>query len=115
MPKIRFSLSSSKSGSSTVRSGNLLLVPGLFFVLLGIVALVAPRFILALVAGFSLLIGAVLFFVAFKVTQFQRRFAQMARDFEGRIVVHGVNVVPTNDIGAPDIDVEPTSKKIIYH
>jgi membrane protein implicated in regulation of membrane protease activity len=110
IPKAKFSFSASR-----LSPGSLLLVPGVFFVLLGIVALVAPRFILALIAGFALFVGALLCLVAFKIAQFQRKFARMARDLEGRIVVHGVNVVPSNEMGPPDIDVEPTSKKIIYH
>ena len=96
--------------SSRARGGSLLFVPGVFFVLMGIVALLAPRFILALVAGFFLFMGAVLCVVALKVAQLQKRFAKMARDFEGRIVVQGVNVVPPTDI-----QIEPSSKKIVYH
>jgi uncharacterized membrane protein len=105
MPKFSF-----KSWQRDLRGSGLLFVPGVCLVLMGIVALLAPRFILALVAGLFLFLGAVLCVVALKVAQIQRKFTRMAREFEGRIVVHGVNVVPQTDI-----QVEPVSKKIVYH
>lgn len=109
IPNVRMSWSGAKASP-----GGFLLVPGLFLVLLGVVALIAPRFILALVAGFCLFVGALLCLVAFKIAQLQKRFARMAREFEGRIVVHGVDVVRPGDV-VQDINVEPISKKIIYH
>jgi Flp pilus assembly protein TadB len=110
MPKFSFSNVSMKTVQRDLKGSGLLFVPGLCLVLMGVVALLAPRLILALVAGLFLFLGAVLCVVALKVAQLQRKFTRMAREFEGRIVVQGVNVVPQTDI-----QVEPSSKKIVYH
>jgi hypothetical protein len=99
-----------KQWRTELNGSGLLFIPGIFLVAMGIAALLAPRLILAIVAGLFLFLGAVLCVVAVKVAQLQRKFARMAREFDGRIVVRGVNVVPQTDI-----QVEPTSKKIVYH
>lgn len=110
LPNFSFKKVSFGSMQRELRGSGFLFVPGIFLVLMGVAALLAPRLILALVAGLFLFLGAVLCVVAVKVARLQRKFTRMAREFEGRIVVQGVNVVPQTDI-----QVEPTSKKIVYH
>lgn len=70
------------------RPGSALFIPGLFLVALGLATVIAPRFFLALIAAFFVFVGLLLCLLAWKLIQLRRRFEQMTRSFEGRIVVH---------------------------
>jgi uncharacterized membrane protein len=93
-----------------VRKNSLWVAPGLFFILLGLCTLLAPKLVLGLVAGFCLFVGALLCVAGWKLVQLKNRVEKMARQFDGRIFIQGVQVRPE-----PTEDSPPDQKKIVYH
>ncbi|MBN8550591.1 MAG: hypothetical protein J0M12_14845 [Deltaproteobacteria bacterium] len=93
-----------------VRSNGLWLAPGLFFILIGLVALIAPRLVIIAVASVFFFIGTVVCILGWKLMQLKSRVEKMAQQFQGQIIVQGVNL-------QPDVQVEPESdqKKIVFH
>ena len=85
-------------------------VPGLTVVLLGLAVLLMPRLFIALIATLFVAVGILLCFVAWRFVQLKRKFDHLRKDFQGRIVVHGVQVMDPQQSEDPD-----DSKKIIYH
>jgi hypothetical protein len=85
-------------------------IPGLVFIVLGLLVLFAPRLLIAAIATVLFLIGGLLCFVAWKFMQFRRQLTTFARDLEGRIQVQAFHV---KEPKSPFTDAE--DKKIIYH
>jgi hypothetical protein len=85
-------------------------IPGLAFILLGLLVLFAPRLLVAAIATVLFLIGGLLCFVAWKLGQFKRQLTNLARDLDGRIQVQAFHVKePRTNVADED------EKKIIYH
>ena len=80
--------------------------PGLVLLLIGIGILLFPRLFLALVATFIVVVGALLCFIGWKFLQFKRKVMKMAKDFEAKVYVQGVQVGRGMD------DVEQFSDKV---
>lgn len=64
--------------------------PGLFFVSLGLCALVAPQLVVAAVAALFLFVGGLFVALAWKFLQFKRKFDSVARSIEAHIVIQPV-------------------------
>lgn len=93
-----------------VRRSSIWLTPGVFFILLGLAALLAPEFVIAVVAGFCLFVGAMLCFLGWKLVQFKSRVDRVLQQFDGRIFIQGVSVQPQGSQEEPE-----DQKKIILH
>jgi hypothetical protein len=92
-----------------------LFTPGILFMFLGVAAVVAPRFLIAIGAAFFLLVGAIFCFVAWKLLQFKRKFDNLANTFRGKIYVEGVSVKNVFEQQAQEEQTAETGKKIVYH
>lgn len=88
----------------------LFFMPGLFFAAVGICALVAPRFLMAAIAGFFLFLGLAFSILAWKFVQLKKRFEKVARNFEARVYLQGISSGYLLDDEAGS---EP--KKVIFH
>lgn len=64
--------------------------PGLFFIILGVVTVVAPKFILAVLAAFFVFIGVVLCWLGWKFFQLQKTLRDAAEKFQGQVRIQGV-------------------------
>ena len=67
--------------------------PGIFLIVAGIVTVLAPKLVLAMVATLCLLFGAVLCYVAWQLIQLKRKlqlkFQTVAKQFQGVMFVRG--------------------------
>lgn len=93
-----------------LRRNSIWVLPGGFFLLLGVVVLLAPKLVLAVIASFCLFVGAVLCYCGWKLMQFKARVEKVVRQFDGKILVQGINVQPN-----PGEDSPPEQKKIVFH
>ena len=91
----------------------LLFAPALFFILLGMLAIIAPRFVLFLVASFFLFIGCIAAFLAYKFVQMRKKFNDVVKDINSRVVIRTAD--PSSYEFEDDIVVEESKKKIMYH
>ena len=105
----RFNIFKAESAHN-LRQHGIWLAPGMFFFLIGIVALIAPRLVIIAVAAVFFFLGAVVCALGWKLMQLKGRVEKMARQFEGRVVVQGVNIQPE---ASSDIEIE--QKKIVFH
>jgi hypothetical protein len=85
-------------------------IPGLAFIVLGLLVLFAPRLLIAAIATVLFMIGGLLCFAAWKFVQFKRQLTNLARDLDGRIQVQAFHV---KEPKTPSSDGD--DKKIIYH
>ena len=84
--------------------------PALFFLLIGVVTLLAPRLILAVVAAFFLFLGLLFAFVAWKFIQLKKQVHETAQKFGSQIQIQAVQM------GDPeDAEFYEEEKKIVYH
>lgn len=65
------------------------LAPGVLLMMLGALALIAPTFLIAIIAAFFIFAGAIFCMVAWKLVQFKRKLEELARPLQGRIIIHG--------------------------
>ena len=87
--------------------------PGVLLVLVGVLALIAPRFIAALIALFFIFLGAGFCYITWKFMQLRSKFEKFTQEFDGKIYVQGVDIHDDYDVEIdPD---ETTSKKVTYH
>lgn len=93
-----------------VRRHGMWLAPGLFFFLIGAVTLIAPQLVITVIATIFFFLGAVVCAIGWKLMQLKGRVEKMARQFEGRVIVQGVNINP--DVTSES---ESEQKKIIFH
>lgn len=96
---------------------SLFFAPGLFFVSLGLCAIVAPHLVVAAVAALFMFIGGFFVALAWKFVQFKRKFESVARAIEAHIVIQPVNrAVADQDSRIKSANGEEFShKKIVYH
>jgi hypothetical protein len=92
----------------------ILFIPALFFILLGLLAIVAPRFVLFLVASFFVFIGCLAAFIAWKFIQLRKKFNTVVKDLSGKVVVQAARHQSPFDF-EDDIIIEESKKKITYH
>lgn len=93
------------------RSDLIFFAPGVFLVVLALLAILAPRLILVALAGFLTLVGAVSCFIAWKFIQLRNRMREMMRQFEGKVIIQGVTIPQPSRDEISSLD----SKKIILH
>jgi hypothetical protein len=86
-------------------------LPGAFFIAVAALVLVAPRLVIAAIAGLLLFVGVMLCFLAWKFLQFKKQITAMTKNLEGRIQVHQFHVHPGNRDEGGEMD----SKKIVFH
>jgi uncharacterized membrane protein YobD (UPF0266 family) len=85
-------------------------MPGVGLILLGTVIFLAPKFFLAAIAMFFVLLGVACCYVAWKFMSFKKHVQQMAESFQSSVDINAFNA--QND----DIDITDTeSKKILFH
>ena len=107
----------SKNGiqiTSIASPERLLFAPALFFILLGALAIIAPKLVLVLVASFFLFVGCVAAFLAWKFVQLRKKFESAVKDIQGKVVVHQSRGAAPFEF-EDDIVVEESKKKIVYH
>jgi hypothetical protein len=75
-----------------------LFLPGMFFVIIGLTTVVAPRLLVSVLASFFLFVGFLLCMLAWKVMGWRHRLEKFARGIEGKIVVQA----PSNQSGPRD-------------
>lgn len=88
-------------------------VPAMFFVSVGLVALAAPSLIHILLALTFLFIGMLLWFVAWKFVQLKRKFDGFMKQFDGKVMIQGLNLQDPLEFGEEKEKSE--GKKIVYH
>ena len=90
--------------------------PGLFFLLMGVVTFLAPQLILVMLAGFFIFLGVFFSLVAWKFISLKKRVEETAKQFQGRVFIHGMRVEDAyemeEDEDDDDLEVE---KKFILH
>ena len=87
-------------------------VPGAFFLLLGLFALVAPKFLLGLLVALFVFLGALFCFVGWKVVRLKNRLQEFVKKGGAQVLIQKVES-PTTQILFED-EIEP-EKKITYH
>lgn len=88
-------------------------VPGLVFILLGVVALVAPWLIVAAVALGLFVIGTLLCWLGWQAFKLKKRFESMSQKLKAHVIVQGVG--PTFDHFDDLESEEEIVKKIFFH
>jgi hypothetical protein len=114
-------LNSLFSGSVVISSKRgIPFLPGILLIALGIVVLIAPRFVLGAIAFCLLALGALLCYAAYKIIMIRRQINTLAKNFEGSL--YGSLRGAGSSFGTkPDIDISDfanggeSSKKIIVH
>jgi len=67
----------------------LVFFPAVIFIFLGLMALVAPKLLLAVVASFFVFVGLLCAFLAWKFIQLRRKVEKVVKDLKGSIVIQG--------------------------
>lgn len=101
-------------------NGNLFVFfgPGLFFLFMGVVTLLAPHLILAMLAGFFVFLGVFFSLVAWKFISLKKRVEETAKRFQGRVFIHGLRVEDGFEMEEEDPEEEEeleSEKKFILH
>jgi hypothetical protein len=86
-------------------------MPGVGLILLGAIVFLAPKFFLAAVGTFFVLLGIGACYIAWKLLSFKRQVTKLAEEFQNSVDIRAFKVQNNDDI---DIT-EPDSKKIYYH
>lgn len=96
---------------ATVSPQGVPFMPGVGLILLGAVIFLAPKFFLAAVAAFFVLLGVAACYVAWKFMAFKRQVSKMAQEFQHNVEVRAFQVQNHDDIDITELD----SKKTYYH
>jgi hypothetical protein len=84
--------------------------PGIFFILLGLLVVLAPRLLVGAVATLFIFVGAVACYVAWKIAQFKRHLREVAQQVEIKAAEEKVRAAH------PDIELDESDyQKIIFH
>jgi hypothetical protein len=78
--------------SQEQRSAAFLFTPAVFFLLVGVLTVLAPGLILALVASVFLFLGIILATLAWKFMRFKKHVEKVAKDFQGKVHIQGLSV-----------------------
>lgn len=101
------------SRDAVFQSGTLMFpyFPGAFFIVLGIAAILAPKFLIALFAALLLMVGILLCYGAWRFLQLKRKVDDVMRQMSGRVIIHGVDIVDPEEFEEVQVDDE----KITFH
>jgi hypothetical protein len=83
-------------------------IPGLFFISLGILVVLAPRLVIAALAGILLFVGALLCLFAYKFMQFQKKITSLSKQMESKVQFQGFEMQSRRGE-------EAETKKIVFH
>ena len=78
--------------SSMDRGLALMMVPAAGFILFGLLAVLAPKLILFLVAAFCIFFGLIFGTLAYKFWRLKSKFEEVAKNYQGQVIVQGVNL-----------------------
>ena len=95
---------------SSARRNAIWFTPGVTLILVGLVALLAPQLVIAVLATIFVFAGAVVCFLGWKLIQLKNKVEKFAKQFDGRVVIQGVNL----QTESPPIEL-PEQKKIVFH
>lgn len=85
-------------------------LPGFFLIALGAILFLAPKFFLAAVSAFFILLGIAFCYVAWKVITLKKQVSRLAEELRSTVEIRAFQV--QND----DIDItEMDAKKIFFH
>jgi hypothetical protein len=86
-------------------------MPGIGLILLGAVIFLAPKFFLAAVAAFFVLIGVAACYIAWKFLSFKKQVSKLAEEFQHSVEVRAFHVQNNDDIDITEIN----NKKTYLH
>jgi Flp pilus assembly protein TadB len=86
-------------------------IPGIGLILLGAIIFLAPKFFLAAIGTFFVLLGIGACYIAWKFMAFKRQVSKLAEEFQNSVDVRSFQVQNSDDIDITETD----SKKIYYH
>ena len=95
-------------------SERLLFIPALFFVLLGVLAIVAPKLLLFLIASTFLFVGLVAAVLAYKFLTMKRKLETMVKDLSGKVVVQSARPRSPFEL-EEDLIEQEHKKKVVFH
>ena len=94
----------------TIKPSGAPFIPGLGLITLGAVIFLAPKFFLAAISTFFILLGVAACYVAWKFMALKKQVAKLAEDLQNTVEIRAFHV--QND----DIDItESDTKKILFH
>ncbi|MCB0317342.1 MAG: hypothetical protein KDD56_01200 [Bdellovibrionales bacterium] len=70
----------------------LMFTPAAAFILFGVLAVLAPKFIMLLVASFFITLGIFFGFLAYKFWSLKNKFKDLAKNYQGQVIVQGFNL-----------------------
>jgi hypothetical protein len=86
-------------------------IPGVYFILLGLVTCIAPTLVIGLIAGCFVFCGITLCFLAWKFILFKKKVVRVLSEFNnGRVVIRAVDM-PSQEEEDPYAE----GKKIVFH
>jgi hypothetical protein len=86
-------------------------MPGIGLILLGAIIFLAPKFFLAAVGSFFVLLGIAACYIAWKFLSFKRQLSKLAEEFRNGADIRAFQVQNSDDIDITETD----SKKIYFH
>ena len=89
----------------------LVFIPGIFFLLIGLSVVLAPKLLLGLVAGFFLACGALLCYLAYRFLQIKREMSKTFGKIRTEVRLH----MTPPQVMEHEIEIPEEIKKIIYH
>ncbi|MEZ4753564.1 MAG: hypothetical protein R3A13_04540 [Bdellovibrionota bacterium] len=81
--------SAKKRVDTADRSLVLLMTPAMGLILFGLLAVLAPKLILSLIALFCVFFGGLFGFAAYKIWKLKSKFEKAAKNYHGRVIVQG--------------------------
>jgi membrane protein implicated in regulation of membrane protease activity len=97
----------------------IIFAPGVVCLCVGALTLMAPTLILALVASFFVFCGILFCYLAYKFLALKRKLESIASQFEGRVIVQGVQFKNMKASGSgvefSEMEDEESEKKVIVH
>jgi membrane protein implicated in regulation of membrane protease activity len=101
------------SGAKVITTGprGVPFMPGVGLILLGASIFLAPKFFLAAIGTFFVLLGVAACYIAWKFLSFKRQVTKLAEEFQSTVDIRAFQVQNNDDIDITD----PDSKKIYYH
>ena len=116
-----------KDGIRSFQRTGYLFIPGLFFILIGLVAVFAPMLLIGAIAAFFISLGLIFCVLTWKFLRLKRTFDKAAKDFtnqfQGTVQIRGMRVDGSSPFEEEqhedylaDYEIkEVDPKKIIFH
>jgi len=95
----------------TVSPRGIPFMPGIGLILLGAIVFLAPKFFLAAIGTFFVLLGVAACYIAWKFMSFKRHVSKLAEELHNSVDIRAFKVQNSDDIDITETD----SKKIYYH